>query len=737
MLSTKDAVIHPLTFEKVADYDLSTDSSEWNDEIIKYFYEQVPYLPKEMNSDIVVNNVDENKGYAKGSIIVWFNDKKINFPVIVNDFKLSPFDTFIYQDGNKSEYHPANLNNIKSILASSQIGTVDSRRSGSDGYNKDVKLPGDIQPKDTVPIDDVEVGMYGYPGVKMSSWAAHAKKEDLEKLAVQMKAEPDVASSFVDNSGDLITNVISMKDNETKTIKDSQKDGILDLDNVIDAKRAVTAIDFEMFDVSKLKPVEAPSVCELRMYEYPSMEDFMESGKSMASRFMATKIGKPITGIIIDYKDEYDFRNDRNEVESAYSSDTDADKLKKVRNKRSQIFISADGKYYSKYRDYNKTGIGFYGSEILNVPGAIEKVVKIIFEKTSDQFSLLNRDNRGDGADKSFVPNKNANQGMEMYSDNMPTAYSPSGNNLIAIYGAGDSYESIEFEGKYKRYIVNGAKIYVSNNTAIIPANVAAPQLVNSVEDPVYKMILGTGSKYIYLMPESIIIINTKFMKCLDKKDFMKPDLSVQKTYEDAAIKKVAVLVDPSRHGYCISGEPFESLQKIARLTDDSILSTKETLAALNIMGMEKEAANTVLKVALNRQLEKTALDKSVNIFGLRSDYINTKAFEGQEKQARIKDIYRQIADDLRKDLIKEASVLTDPDAVDVVLSLNYINEENLNMYIENIPTMNKIIGVLAQLLIASRMGLSDMNEGAIKKAMEGLDDVVSGLEDVKLAIGK
>ena len=738
MISTKDAVIHPPKFEKVASRDLPTDSSEWNDEIIKYFFEQVPYLPKEVNAEVVVNDIDDNKGYGKGSIVVWFNNKKINFPVIINDYKLSSFDVFIYQDNGVNKYLPANLNNIKTVLASTKIGKVDKKPAS--GYSgKDLKLPGDIQPKDYVPIYDIPVGQYGnYSTTKMSSWPLFVKQEEFDKLAVQLKAQPDVSASFVDNTGDLITNIVTMKDNDERVIGDTHEEGILDLKDVVEAKQAVVAIDSELFNVADLKPMGVPSVCELRLYEYPTMEDFMESGDNMVTRLQATKVGKPVTGVLLDCKDESDLdRNEEYNSNSNYpvSVDSKADDVA-VRNKRPQIFISSDGKFYSEYSDYDKTGIGYYGSNILTGNGAIEKVLSLIKGNTSDQFLLMDKENRNDGADKSFQYNKEMKQGR-IGSDYYGSPSLASSDRLLIIYGAGDAYECIKCSGKYKRYSVNDSKAYISRSTAIIMANVASPQIVSSVEDPKYKMIIGTGKKRIILIPEGSITINSSLMKDINRSEFMSPAKTVQKVYEEAAIKKIAVYLDPSSKGYRIEGEAFDPIKKIAGLSEDSTLSTTEAVAALEIMGMEKNAANNVLKMALNRYVEKTADDNSVNIYGLRSDYINPNVFDAHEKRAALKDIYRQIADDLKVDLIKEASALSDPTAVDVVLSLNYINEDNLRLYVENIDKMREVIESLAQLLVASRMGLSDMNETVIKKSMEGLQDVVSGLENIRVAIGE
>jgi len=221
-------------------------------------------------------------------------------------------------------------------------------------------------------------------------------------------------------------------------------------------------------------------------------------------------------------------------------------------------------------------------------------------------------------------------------------------------------------------------------------------------------------------------------MKRLNVNDFMRPNRSIRKVYEDAEINKVAIYVQNGK--YKIEGKPFEPLQKIANLNGRS-LSTKETLIALQIMGMGEENAKTAMKVALNRAANNEIDENSVLIYGVRDDYINKNAMDLIEKKARIKQIIKQFCEGLKINLIKEASVLDDPEAVDVVLSLNFINEDSLKGYVDNIKEMRKVSNKLAELLVASRMGLKDIDENAIKKSMEGIDTVVDGLEKVKMAI--
>lgn len=735
MVTVQDAVIAKPVFEKVADTTLPKDSTKWHEDILQNFFEQVDFLPQNIGADIVLSTVDVNQGYGKGSVVVWFKDKKINFPIIIKDYKLSPFDVFVYQDGDEPIYMPATFENIKKLISSSGLGTLENIWDKGTGQLTELKTPGGVYPKQLMDVSQnpgLADNVYP-PFSKMSGWREHARKEDLEKFAAMVERDPAVKANYVDNTGDLVTNVINLAHSQKKVIADTDKREEIDLKGLVDAKRSLTVIDSDLFDVSQLKPVSPPSVCELRLYEFPSMEDFIESGGNMTERFLATKNGRPVVGVVLDMKEEGDIGNMPTQAGNVgISSDDPIEKAKAVRQRRNQIFLSMDGSFFCTFNDWDKTGVGFYGSKIIPVGGdGVEKVMKIIENNTSDEFIGMNRCNMHDGSDKVFNPIKELNQG----EDRCPEVSCGSSWNqsLAIVYGAKDAFECIRFRGNYCKISVNGSNVYTTGEVAIIPANIASVQRVSKVEDEVYRMAT-LGAKKIYLIPESAVVFNTEYMKEYNKDDFMRPSLPMQKVYENANITKVAVEVNPAG-GYTISGIPYDNLSKIAG--SNGLLTTKQAITALHIMGMEKSAAETVLKHAINRYIDKEASDQKVTVYGVRGDYVNPdfNPMAAIEKTAKDREILRKISALLRKDLTKEASAINDPEAVDVVLSLNFINEDSLKGYIDNIGEMRRILSELSKMLIASRLGLSDLDESALTKSIEGLDDVVKGLENIKLAI--
>lgn len=733
----KDAVFHRPTFEKAAEYELPKDISEWNEEILKNFFSEVSCIPKDAGVEVVINNIDENKGYAKGSVVVFYKTRQINFPIIVKDFQLFPFDVFSAKVGEKDMFLNATERNVKAYLMTNEIGEIKNMYDYA--FSQDLKTPGNVAPKPSVPLDqayhDFVIQDQGtYQMRKLSFWLDKARREDLEKLALQLKAQPDVFSSFVDTTGDLIKQVVDLPQEKKEIIREKEQ-GKLDLGGVVDAKQSLITIDSDLFDVNSLKPIKAPSVCELRLYEYPSMEDFMESGASAIGRVQASKVGKPIAGIVLAYK-SIDSCCGPVCCEPMSSSSVDKEqKRREVTEPVDQIFISADGNFYNDRRDYKRTGVLFYGTDVHS--NIMESMIKNMEEKNVNDFFRFQVANHNSGADKVFNPIKNMNDGVR--SDSYHTSNDGYTNvpgspgrdydsGIFVLYGAGEMWECAEVQGIRRVWSVEGRKVYLGSNIAIVPANVASIQKVNSVKTPLYKMVLGSISN-IYLVPESSIVLSRRTMACIKNEDIMEPAKPIKAIYEQQAISKVSVYL--GEEGYSFEGQAVSPIYQITGLEKNAQLGTNEAIGVLRCLGANLVKSQEILKTALAREGE------SVEVWGVRDDYVNKNVLAPMEKAARVKDIYREIAGSLKRDLIKVASVIEDPEAVDVVLSLNFVNEDNLNEYLNNIQLMKKVCAKLASMLVASRMGLADLDEGAIRKAMDGLTDVVEGLENVKLALGK
>lgn len=83
-----------------------------------------------------------------------------------------------------------------------------------------------------------------------------------------------------------------------------------------------------------------------------------------------------------------------------------------------------------------------------------------------------------------------------------------------------------------------------------------------------------------------------------------------------------------------------------------------------------------------------------------------------------------------RTQLFKEAATLGDPTAVDTVLSLGFLNPENLMTFVSYLPVLEDAQAKICDILLASRLGkLIDTPEGAIERSVRSLEAVLEGLK--------
>jgi hypothetical protein len=724
----QDAVKGKLMFEKVAAHQMPADTSEWYDEILKAFSEEVYYIPKEFQVTVRVPNLDENKGYAKGSVIVSYSGKKVNYPIIVKDYELSPFDVFVYNEGDKEIYRKSSLAALRQVLQSKVLGKPENINRYNNNLT-DVKRPGGVIPPEPVNVSDYNV-LYDESYNKLASlWKGTAKKEEVEKVANYLISEPDLASMYHENTGDTVTNTINLV-REDRVTTDDREEGELDINGVVKAKQAKTVLDSQMFNVDSMKPAKHGSVAELRLFEYPSMEDFMERGDGADERVAATLTGKPVSGIVVNCKEGYEIGKS-DVYKKPYSGDVEPDEPEGYNTDSSeQLFIALDGSCYCRAHNYDHSGVAFYQSKQIEGADAVSKALTVLNNNTTNDFSNYDPEQRDSGCDLIFLPNERRDQGNEKgHSYRYPDTARPTGNGkMVVIYMYNDEPHAYEFHGDFRRVKVNDTWAWFNGKCAIVTANVKRCQRVKEIKDQMYQMAIGKP-KDVFLIPEHAIVVNTDCIKQVKVCDFMMPSKSIQKSYADNGIKTASLQV--GNNGYNIVSDALKPLEKVARMQCKD-LNTSSTRTCLQTIGLTKEAADEAMKVAVNNAITNSG---PVTIYGVRDDYISTTQYDGLQKTAKVKGMLKEYTDTIKVDLVKEASILEDPKAVDVVLGLNFINEDNVNRYIDNIDGLKKLSSDMAEMIVASRMGLSDVDEGAASKILDSTETVINGLENLKLAI--
>ena len=186
---------------------------------------------------------------------------------------------------------------------------------------------------------------------------------------------------------------------------------------------------------------------------------------------------------------------------------------------------------------------------------------------------------------------------------------------------------------------------------------------------------------------------------------------------KEAAARSMYTTVDIISGGeeFTIRGLPVEKLASAER----DFLDVDAAMFLLAGLGVEQGYGIKKLSQAL------TGTEPvRVNI----GQHIKLAEEQAKEARASAQEMLERMPH-LRQSLFKEAAFISDPEAVDTVLSLNFINPENIHTFISYLPKIDETQERLCNLLFASRLGLSDVPETALQTAVRGTEEVLEGLK--------
>lgn len=161
-------------------------------------------------------------------------------------------------------------------------------------------------------------------------------------------------------------------------------------------------------------------------------------------------------------------------------------------------------------------------------------------------------------------------------------------------------------------------------------------------------------------------------------------------------------------------------IAKLASAETDFI-SVDDSLFLLGALGVD-------LDFAMRKLGQAAAFHRPIDISVGREiktarDRMNEAFVESRQKLANL-DVSH-----LRADLLKEASVIPDPVAVDTVLSLGFLNPENLGVFISYLPAIDQSQKKMCELLLAARLGLREIPIPALEKSVRTTEEAIEGLK--------
>ena len=184
----------------------------------------------------------------------------------------------------------------------------------------------------------------------------------------------------------------------------------------------------------------------------------------------------------------------------------------------------------------------------------------------------------------------------------------------------------------------------------------------------------------------------------------------------EARMLKTAVRVITDGSVFSFQGQEID---KLAGVMDTEFLDLDDSVFLATILGQQPEMAKRAFQDLRKKGQYETWFDARP-IHTLREKYAAAK----KRASATLDRL-----PDLRVDLLKEAAPIEDPISVDKILSVGFLNPENVSIFASYVPEIESVIRKLSELLMASRLGLNSVDQGAVQKSLVHLDKVVAGLK--------
>lgn len=160
--------------------------------------------------------------------------------------------------------------------------------------------------------------------------------------------------------------------------------------------------------------------------------------------------------------------------------------------------------------------------------------------------------------------------------------------------------------------------------------------------------------------------------------------------------------------------------------------------------GVEHSPADAVLTLTilgLSAAMAEAAIEKCAEIGEiLLGDLREIKPFTEDVNREKIATTLQALASlpSLRQDTFKLASEIKDPETLDRILSLGFLNKANLGILVDHKDDLEATLGRLSEMLIAARFGADvDLPKDAIIQCRQLLDEIIAGLETLKSRLGQ
>lgn len=150
-----------------------------------------------------------------------------------------------------------------------------------------------------------------------------------------------------------------------------------------------------------------------------------------------------------------------------------------------------------------------------------------------------------------------------------------------------------------------------------------------------------------------------------------------------------------------------------------------DAMFTLGLLGFSKEGAERILAKAMRRgQVKISGVRPVVPLSELAKEAMEKTAAEGTQLDELIEPV---LAASLG--MIKQATSLGDASSVDAILSLGFLNIDNVSRFVAFVPDFEKVQSRIGTLLLAARLGLTELPQDHLVRVFFALEQSLAGLK--------
>lgn len=752
-----------VTFEKIAaEVMLPEDANEWPNELMQELFKQCPFVA-DFEPHVVMDRVDAERGFGFGHVEIQNKTevqhgaapdamqaagiKSARIPIVIKDRKLQPLDLLVTAD---STVLPLTESRLRQAIFRPQVFDITGRGPG------DMSMIGQLYPPYRQNFG------FGGGGASMSTGMG---KEGEQKEAISAQPiwnalrhthEPEALSRFVGKMGDL---EMRMADAAKKTpitgrlqgLSSAAQLGAMDRAKAIGAKLGAaenpafcSAADaWGRFDkMVKSGSVLAAILPTINESDYNAFFQKVSSDRGLQAQYV---LNGPATGDAIKMLSSYEPGSARKlasavlehlkptvvqlrKEEAGYSLKTAAhncwvpevqhlDRGQAVKMLGAKIVLAAD-----------TTGAATMTlGEGVSEPSSPEADTPDLVS----QFGIYKvQDEQGRHLIGYVFPNL-----IDVDGTVLPVALFTNGSQMavqgeIAGISAGSGASLFEGhprgKGVFYHLLANGRAEATIPFT--VKATMASPEEggvvlhAETFDGREVQVSVQPNLENVTPSPDGMLLIPDSFSWLpLDEAEETAlvgdPESFSKEAQASRALASVEVRCGSD--SFSVRGFPVEKLAA----DEKSFLSLDDTMFLLGGLGADLDYVQQKLGHAAARSAPvQVRVGRYIKTAGQRLD-------EATEKAAQAQTSFTDVVPELRKSLIKEAAVIPDPVAVDTVLSLGFLNSENLGIFISYLPTIDTAQHKMCELLLAARLGLREVPVSALEKSIRSTEEVLEGLK--------